>query len=57
MYGFALAAVETRFTVSSNDANKHKRTILKYVKVLSYLLRRYDTKAEVTKADEEIWNF
>lgn len=57
MNGLVLASIKTRLTLSSNDENKHERTIETYAEVLKHLLRRFATDGLITKAAEEIGNF
>lgn len=56
MNGLALATVKSRFTFSSNDANRHEETIKIYAKVVSHILRQYATDAVIARADEKIRN-
>lgn len=55
--GIALAANKARLPLSLNDKNRQKGSITSYAKVVSRLLRRYDTDAVIAKVDVEICNF
>lgn len=43
----AFATIEARLTLSSNDAEKHEKTIKTCVEVVCHLRRRYGTVAVI----------
>lgn len=57
MIGIILAATKVRWTLLSNDANRHEGAIKFYARVVKHLLRSYETDAVIAKAGEEICNF
>lgn len=56
MNGSTFSTSKAQFTLSSNNANKHKETIMTYSEVGNHILRRYDTNSVFTNADNEIRN-
>lgn len=57
MKGLALASIEARLTLLSNDAHRYKGLITAYAEVESHLLQRYAIDAVIVKAHEEILSF
>lgn len=57
MSGTTLLAIMARLTLFSKYAKLHECTTMKYVRVIIYLSRRYDTDAVISKADRDIRNY
>lgn len=53
----ALPAIKAQLTLSSNNANRHERTITTYAVAVNHLLRRYATDAVIAESDGEIRSF
>lgn len=55
--GPALAAIKARLPLSSNDAKRHKGTIMTYTVFVKNLLRQYATCIVIARADGNIQSF
>lgn len=57
MKGPALATINVRMTLLSNDTNRHEDTSTSYAKVVNHVAGRYAANTSIVKADENIDDF